>query len=250
MAKLILYAMIGGGVGALINYLSDVLPLTRRFSRPVCPHCSNPYSLRNYLISFKCTKCGKGPALRNFLVLGFSILFSVLVGLFPFVGLNYWTTIPLMIFLGIILVIDIEHHVILIETSIVGLILMFVYGWLMQGWLLTAIGGIAGFLIMLLVYFFGILFSRGLGRIKRETSEEPGMGFGDVYVCAFLGFFTGWPYVIGMIILAVLASGVYSVVYMIIKSVKKDYRAFSTIPYAPFLILGAMATFYIPRMPI
>ncbi|PKO00682.1 MAG: hypothetical protein CVU42_02315 [Chloroflexi bacterium HGW-Chloroflexi-4] len=255
MINLIIYAVIGGAVGVLINYLSDVLPRTRRFSQPICPHCEVPFSLKGYLISFKCPNCGQKPRTRNFLVLITSIIAAVLVGVYPLINLNFWMTIPVMIFLGVILVIDIEHHVVLIETSIVGLVLFFFYGWLVYKWsmtglLLTTVGGVTGFLLMLLIYFFGIFFSRGLGKVRKEEIKEAGLGFGDVYACAFLGFFVGWPYVIGMLIIAILVSGVYSFIYMIVKAIKKDYQVASTIPYTPFLILGALATFYIPKLPI
>lgn len=255
MVNLIIYAVVGGLVGVLINYLSDVLPQTRRFSQPVCPHCSKPFSLKGYLISFKCPNCEQKPRMRNFVVLIVSIIAAVLVGIYPLIGLKFWLTIPVMIFLGMILVIDIEHHVVLIETSIVGLVMFFVYGWLMYKWsitglLLTSVGGVAGFLIMLLVYFFGIFFSRGLGKIRKEEIKDSGLGFGDVYACAFLGFFVGWPYVVGMLIIAILVSGVYSFGYMIVKAIMKDYQISTTIPYTPFLILGALATFYIPKLPI
>ena len=143
------------------------------------------------------------------------------------------------------MVIDIEHHVVLIETSIAGLILFLVYGWLMQGILVTAIGGVAGFVIMLVIYYFGIFFSKGLGKIRKEDKTEEGMGFGDVYAGAFLGLFTGWPFVIGMILMAIVVSGLFSFIYLIVKSIRKDYKMFSTIPYTPFLILGAIATFFI-----
>lgn len=151
-----------------------------------------------------------------------------------------------MIFLGLILTIDIEHRVVLIETSIAGLLLLFVYGLYLQGALLTAIGGAAGFLIMLLIYFFGIGFSKVLGKLRKEEITETALGFGDVYACAFLGFLTGWPFVVGMVVLAIMASGVFSLIYVMAKSLRKDYQAYTAIPYAPFLILGALATFYIP----
>ena len=250
MFNLIIYAIVGGVIGVLINYLSDVLPLTRRFSRPVCAHCQEPHTLRSYLISFKCPKCEKAPPARNFIVLILSILISILVGIFPLIRLSFWLTIPIMVFLGVILVIDIEHHAVLIETSIAGLILFFAYGWYMQGWLLTLIGGGAGFVIMLVIYFLGILFSKGIGKIRKGDTPEEGLGFGDVYAGAFLGLFTGWPYAIGMIIIAILASGLFSFIYLIVKSIKKDYQVASTIPYTPFLILGAIAVNYIPTLPV
>lgn len=250
MIKWILYVLMGGGAGVLINYLADVLPQTRKFSRPVCQKCEHPYTARNYLISFRCKNCGKGPSVRSILVLVISILCSVLLGMFPLSTLDYWTTLPIIVFLGLIIVIDIEHHAILIETSIFGIVLFFIYGWLLQGVLFTLIGGVAGFLIMFLIYLFGLVFSKGLGKIRKREVGEEGMGFGDVYAGAFLGLFTGWPYVIGMIIIAILASGIFSFIYILIKSFRKDYQLASTIPYAPFLILGAIAVNYIPPLPL
>ncbi len=214
-----------------------------------CPNCSTSYTLKGYLISFRCPHCGNRPVLRNYLVLLLSIAASVLVGIYPFGGLSFWATIPLLLFFGIILVIDIEHHVILTETSLLGLVLLFVYGLFMQGILFTALGGISGFLIMLLIYFFGIFFSRIMARSRKEDSAEPGLGFGDVYAAAFLGFFVGWPYSLGMIILAILMSGIYSFVYLTIKAISKKYQAYATIPYAPFLVLAAIMIFYLPPIP-
>jgi prepilin signal peptidase PulO-like enzyme (type II secretory pathway) len=251
---IVLCAVMGGLIGIVVNYLADVLPTTRKFSRPVCPHCKTPYTDRAYLISFKCPNCHKGPTFRFFVVLILSIAVSILVALFPFGGLNYWLTIPLIIFFGVILVIDIEHRAVLIETSITGLVLLFFYGFLFQkllgkttleAFILTVVGGIAGFGIMILFYYFGILFSKILGKIRKLEINEVALGFGDVYVCSFLGFLTGWPFIVGAILIAVLASGVFSMVYLIYKSIKRDYKPFTAIPYAPFLILGAILVFYL-----
>ena len=248
MINLMLYAIVGGVIGVLINYLADVLPQTRRLSKPLCPNCQNSYSLRGYLISFKCPNCGAKPIPRTFFVLVGSVIIAVLMGIFPLQGLSFWLTLPALIFLGIILVIDIEHHVVLIETSLAGLILFFAYGWFLNGLLITAVGGVAGFVIMLLIYFFGILFSKGLGKIRKVEINETALGFGDVYASAFLGLFVGWPMVIFMILMAIILSGVYSFLYLVVKSIKKDYQSYTTIPYTPFLIMGAVATFYISQM--
>jgi prepilin signal peptidase PulO-like enzyme (type II secretory pathway) len=269
MLDLIIYAIVGGLIGVLIIFLSDILvqthlpekeqlPYFRKFSRPVCPHCHKPYSLRAYLISFKCQNCGEKPSAKSYIVLISSIIYAVLVGIFPLGGLSFWLTVPIMVFLGIILVIDIEYHAVLIETSIFGLIFFALYGYILQIPILntfqeralyTGAGGVAGFLIMLLIYFFGIFFSKTMGKLRKGEPSEPGMGFGDVYVCAFLGFFTGWPQVIGMIVFGIILSGLYSFIYLIVKSIKKEYQVAATIPYAPFLIVGAIILFYLPRIP-
>lgn len=259
MLDLILFTVMGGVIGILIIFITDVLiqsrmpskenmPWQKRFTRLICPNCQKEFSIRGYLISFHCPHCTKRPPAKNFIVMIASIIVSVLVGLFPLGGLSYWATIPVLVFLGMILVIDIEYHAVLLETSILGFILFFCYGLFMQGFLVTIIGGVAGALIMLFIYFFGIFFSKLMAKINKIESPEPGMGLGDVYVCGFLGFFAGWPWIIGSIVIAILLSGIFSFFYLIVKSITRKYQLNLTIPYAPFLIIGAIAVFYLPPL--
>jgi leader peptidase (prepilin peptidase)/N-methyltransferase len=149
----------------------------------------------------------------------------------------------------VILVIDIEYRLVLKETSYIGLALMFIYGVLLHSWLPTLIGGAAGLLIMLALYYLGILFNKIMGKIRGQVIDEVALGFGDVYVTTFLGFLTGWPVIIAVLLLAVLASGVFSVFYILIKSILRKYQSFSAIPYTPFLILAAVAMLYLYKIP-
>lgn len=243
--SLIINAVAGAVIGILINYLADVLPITRRFTRPICTDCAKFYSWRDYLISFRCSNCGKKTGKRTITVLILSILVCILLDFFPFSRLSFWATLPIVLFLGVIMVIDIEHRAVLIETSVIGIVLFLVYGWVIHGILRTLIGGLAGFLIMIGLYYFGILFTKIAGKIKKQEIDEVALGFGDVYVCSFLGLLTGWPTIAGAIIIAILISGVFSLLYILISMIAKRYKSFSPIPYAPFLIIGAIATFYI-----
>lgn len=237
--------LIGALVGILINYLADVLPITRKLSKPICLNCGKVFSLREYLFSFKCPKCKRKTPARVIIVLTLSMISGVLIEFFPFGGLNFWATLPLMLFLGVILVIDIEYRVVLKETSYIGLALLFVYGIILHGFLPTLFGGLAGLLIMLGLYFLGVLFNRIMGRIRGQNIEEVALGFGDVYVTTFLGFLTGWPAIIAVLLLAILASGVFSLFYIVVKAILRKYQSFSAIPYTPFLILAAIAISYI-----
>jgi len=247
---IILAAIIGGFCGVVINYLADVLPIYRRPGPPICQNCAKRFSLYNYLISFRCKNCGQGVSLRTILVHILSITTSILVWLFPYQSLNYWWSIPIIIFLGIILVIDIEYRVVLIQTSVIGLILLFLVGLVNQGFsvkglLITTIGGAAGFLIMIILYYFGILFNKVLSKARNQEVDEVALGFGDVYVSTFLGFLIGWPNIISAIVLAVLLSGAFSLLFVVVSLILKKYKAFSAIPYTPFLILGAIILPYI-----
>lgn len=248
---MIFLTIINGALcGILINYLSDVLPIYRKPGPPICQNCAKRFTLYNYLISFRCKNCGQGVSLRTILVHILSITVSLLVWLFPYQSLNYWWSIPIIIFLGIILVIDIEYRVVLVQTSVIGLIILFLIGLVNQGFsakglLITAMGGAAGFLIMIILYYFGIFFNKVLSKARNQEIDEVALGFGDVYVSTFLGFLIGWPNIISAIILAVLMSGAFSLLFILVSIILKKYKAFSAIPYTPFLILGAIILPYI-----
>ena len=98
---------------------------------------------------------------------------------------------------------------------------------------------------MLLLYYLGVLFNKIMGKIRGQEIEEVALGFGDVYVSAFLGLLTGWPAIIVVLLMAILAGGVFSLFYILIMSIRRKYRSFSAIPYAPFLIIAAVVVFYL-----
>jgi prepilin signal peptidase PulO-like enzyme (type II secretory pathway) len=259
MLTVILYAIIGVFLSVLINYLSDVLPYTRKLSKPVCQNCARPFRFNNYLFSFRCPNCHQKSPLRVKLVPVFTIAACVLLYFFPFGNLSFWETLPIILFLGVVMVIDIEHRAVLIETSIIGIVLFLVYGIMMrgwsqsvpvfgvsmQGWLITLLGGLAGFLFMYLLYLFGKLFTKVLGKIRHQEIDEVALGFGDVYVCTFMGLLTGWPGTIGVVLIAILLSGVFSVLFLLITSLFGKYRSLTAFPYAPFLIIAGIALFYL-----
>lgn len=232
--------------GILINYPADVLPATRRLSQPLCPNCNQPFALKDYVLIRRCASCGQKRSRRTFIVLVAAILASVLLALFPLPGLGYWGSLPLLIFLGVIAVIDIEHRLVLVETSLFGLALCFVYGVILRGFTPTITGGLGGFLVMLTLFFLGIAFSKIVGKLRGRNVSQVAFGFGDVFAGAFLGLLTGWPLIAGAIVIGMLAFALYSMVYIGVLLVSKRYSAFATaLPMAPFLIIGAVVMLYL-----
>ncbi len=138
---LILVMIVGGFIGILINYFSDVLPVSRRITRPLCRVCNQPYSIKDYLISCRCSTCGNRTSTRSIIVLISAIISCILLKFFPFSILGFWATLPILIFLGVIMVIDIEHRVVLVQTSIFGFVLFFLYGIRLHDLLSTIFGG-------------------------------------------------------------------------------------------------------------
>ena len=245
IVSIILSPFVGLLIGVLINYIADGLPESRRRSQPVCPKCSHPYSLKAYLLFQKCQNCEGSRCLRGYLVLGAAVLFSVLVRFFPFYTLGYWETLPVLLLLGVIIVIDIEHHIVLVQTSLIGIVLFMIYGSLMHGFLKALYGGLAGLAVTLGFFILGIVFTKFLGKLRGKSVNEVAFGLGDVFAGTFLGLLAGWPAIIGGIIAAILIFGAYSVIFLIVLLSSRKYRAFASAqPFTPFLILGVISVFY------
>ncbi|MBL8050057.1 MAG: hypothetical protein JNM46_02460, partial [Anaerolineales bacterium] len=47
--SLIIPIIVGWLAGVIVNYLSDVLPRTRRLTQPVCLQCNEPFTWNEYL---------------------------------------------------------------------------------------------------------------------------------------------------------------------------------------------------------
>lgn len=244
--NLVLYIVVGALVSLLLNYLADVLPATRRLSMPECRKCGKAHTLQSYLFSFHCPVCEAKPGLRYWITLFLGMLISVLLALFPLQPFTYWQSLPLVTFLSLVLIIDIEHHAVLFETDFVGLALGILYGLALHKPLESLLGGIVGAGAMLLLYFGGILFNRVLGKIRNQEIEEVALGFGDVIVCGYLGLIAGIQHVAGFLLLTVIFSGIFALLFVISKLIIRKYSAFTAIAYVPFMVLALIALFYLP----
>lgn len=233
-------------IALLVNYLTDVLPGTRRLTIPGCRVCQQPYTLKQYLFFSSCANCGARRALRSYFVLILSIILSILLYYYPIKGLNYFASLPILLTLGVIAVIDIEHRLVLLETSVFAFFLFLLYGLLRNGWLVTLFGGVVGFLVMLLFFLIGIAFNKMMSRLRHKEIHEVAFGFGDVMMGTVLGLLVGFPAIFEAIRIAIFAFGGFSLFLLLILIVTKRYRAFTNAqPFVPFLIIGALATFLI-----
>jgi prepilin signal peptidase PulO-like enzyme (type II secretory pathway) len=243
---LIINIIVGLFVGIIINYFSDVLPLSQGLTIPVCSECDQPFTIKDYLFSFNCSKCGKPKSNRWIIVIFSSVVICVLLKFFPPNLLNFWSSLPILIIFGILSVIDIEHHAVLVVTSVVGFVLFLVYGIFLVGLLRTLLGILGGLGATLILYILGMAMARLVGKIRGQEIEEVAFGFGDVLIGTALGALTGWPSIFGVIVIGLVTFAAFSVIYFVILLISKKYQAFSTaLPFAPFLILGAVFIFYL-----
>ena len=102
MITLIL-AVIFGWIGSLIvNYLSDVLPITRKLSRPDCIDCQVDLELNFYLFNQPCKNCGSNPSVRHWIVFVLGPLLAGLIYFLPPPNLGLWGGILWLILFGLI----------------------------------------------------------------------------------------------------------------------------------------------------
>lgn len=115
------------------------------------------------------------------------------------------------------LVPDLMAYILLAAAMVVG---VYLYGWQ------SALGGLlVGVLpVALLVY----------------PSKGTWMGEGDVKIAAALGVLVGYPNAIAFMALAFLIGGLYGVIALLASKVKMR----TAVPFAPFMIIAALITFF------
>lgn len=237
---LALIILTGWVAGVLVNYISDVLPNYRRLIYPVCPNCGHRYTLGNYFIyPRRCQQCRKSRSKRSWLVEIASPLFAVYIWFNGPTNLGTGISLVLFTYFLLVIVIDIEHHLILHPISLVGVAIGMIFGSKLHGLGETITGGLMGFGIMYLFYLIGIIFTRFVHRWRSSDNQEEALGFGDVILAGVLGLILGWPGILMGLIIAILLGGVFSFAFVLISVFAGRYRAFSFIPYGPFLVIGS-----------
>lgn len=231
---------------AIVNYLADVLPQSRRLTRPTCKTCDHPRAVREFLLMRRCANCNCNPPMRHSLVLISSILLFIVIGLLPLEDLGLAAGLIVLVYFMVVFVIDMEHRLILTETSIFGLILGILVGWHLHGILPTAAGGISGFLVMFGFYGLGIVFSKWMSKQRGEEIDEVALGFGDVTLSTILGLMVGFQQVFLLLLLTILLGGIFSLLLLIIMRILNRYQQFTAIPYAPFLLSAAAYLLFRP----
>jgi len=239
--------LLGWLSGWLVNYLADVLPFIHKFSRPVCLTCQTKFGWSDYLLFRNCTNCGKRRSARTLIVQAVMTVAPVLIWIFPGQTLPFPLAFILLVYLAVVLVIDLEHRLILHPVSIAGAVLGLGIGIFLRGTqsigygiISTLLGGAAGFGIMLVFYFIGELFVKRMSKKRGLPADEVALGFGDVNLSGILGLLLGWRAIFACLFFAILGGGLVSLIIILGMLIAKKYKAFTAIPYAPFLILSAI----------
>jgi Type IV leader peptidase family len=244
---------IGWLAGYMVNYFADVLPFTRRFSRPTCIQCDAHFTWKNYLLFRPCEN-GHPRSARTWAAQFSLLIVSAYTWAHPVAKIGYALGFILIIYFATVFIIDLEHRLILHPTSIVGALFGLGFGWLKWGLSAALTGALGGFIMMAAFYYLGVLFSRM--RAKRmlargqEVDDEEALGAGDVILVTILGLILGWPLIWFGLIFGILFGGAVSLLLILWLVVTRRYdtNAFMLfIPYGPYFITSAFLIIFFPR---
>jgi leader peptidase (prepilin peptidase)/N-methyltransferase len=237
--------VLGGIAGLLVSYLSDVLPVTRSFSQPYCYKCTYLKAWGDYLLWKRCRTCYALRYWGDYAILVFYLISGALLWIHPSRQLGFWAGLALLIFLGVVFVIDVKHRLVLHPVSLFGAAIGLAFGIWKHGWLATLGGGAAGFVIMLGLYYLGDWYARWMARRRGQEFNDVALGFGDVNLSGIMGLLLGWPGIFVGLLATILIGGLFSLAYLLGSLLLRKYQHFMAIPYAPFLVLAIVLFLYI-----
>ena len=107
-----------------------------------------------------------------------------------------------------------------------------------------ALGGLAGFAAMMGLYLLGVSFARFVVRRNQSGFNDDALGFGDVILGGILGLILGWPAIMAGLFFAIILAGIISLIYLVFAFIARKYKAFTFIPYGPFMIAGTAALIF------
>jgi len=252
--SLVSVILLGLITGMVVNFLADILPSkydqSNHDKKPgllKCIYCNNPMDVKDYLSFRHCKYCDHNQSSRKWIVVFiFPVLLTSLL-IFPHDRFEFWQLWLLLAYFSVVVVMDLEHHIILEVVSLAGVFLMIPLGWMIHGFMNTLWGGVAGFGIMLVVYYLGIVFAKIVSKGRENPVEEGALGAGDIRLGGVVGLLLGWPGISLGLLFAILSGGLVSLVILVQSLARRKYQSFMAIPYAPFLVFGALLLLFWPR---
>jgi prepilin signal peptidase PulO-like enzyme (type II secretory pathway) len=237
--------LFGFAAGMLVNFIVDWLYLNRNAISNDCISAIRDAGWFLYLVwPWTIPTCDGRKKIRVMVVnLVFACAAPWLWQL-PSTKISFSWGYPLLMYFAIIVIMDLEHRIVLHEVSLFGAIFGAGLGIWRHGWFDTILGAIAGFGLMYVMYKLGEVYLRWESKRRGIEIDEVALGFGDVNIAGVLGLILGWPGVFTSLILGVLSGGIISFLYLVYRKLSGKHRDFEAIPYAPFLIFGAIFLLY------
>lgn len=236
--------IVGLIVGSFINVVVVRLPKQQSLVRPGshCTNCQTPIRwwdnipvLSYFLLRGKCRSCHQVISVRYPVIeLLTALLFltvEIRFGWSPVVFLRDW---PFVAILLAVTFIDLEHRIIPDPLSLGGLALGLATSWMVAdpGWILSISGALLGF-----VLFFGLAW------VYEKLSGRSGLGGGDIKLLAMVGAFLGPNGVFITILISSVFGSMVGIGWALTTEKKQWLRV--SIPYGPFLVVGALCYYFL-----
>lgn len=240
------FLLAGLGGGMAVNALSDWLSIRRELVGEAHAAAFGTTGYVQFLLfPFQGFPLNTRWKARIAVVWALSLAASLWLGLAPLPEVSYAWAFPLLLYLTLVTVMDIEHKVILFPVAIAGALLALLVGVALRGWAATLLGGAAGFGLMLSLFLIaGVVmnwFTRWRG--DAEVDDVP-LGFGDVNLSGIMGLLLGWPGITAGLILTILLGGLAGIVFIIGMKLKGNFTPYLAIPYGPNLVLAIFILLY------
>lgn len=241
----------GAIIGSFLNVCIVRIPKKNFLSnsRSFCPQCSKPipFYLNIPILSYlflrgKTACCQKKLSIEYLIVeLLTALLFAVLYIKYPFFGLETTPSavdhelvirfIHAALFTSLLLIcsfIDLHHMIIpdVISLPMIAMTPIIVYFHPDLDWISAGMGVLAG---------GGILY--GVAWLYWIFRKEVGMGLGDVKLLAAIGGWLGYQAILPTILFGSILGSVVGISLM---AIQRKLNMKSSIPFGPFLALGAM----------
>jgi prepilin signal peptidase PulO-like enzyme (type II secretory pathway) len=258
----VLFAVIYGLVaGAAANALADELPYRRA---PRLPRYPDGEPRRGLLMSGVLTfALGRRTSPKGNRLGWRHPLSEVLAVVLSLVTLNaatqYQTPVVQVVFwfvyvafFTLIVVIDMEHHLILyvvINPFVVLALLDAVLTGAFPDTVIEAlIGGAVGYGVFFLLFNGGALFAYLVGKMRGESINDVAFGYGDVMLAGVVGLILGWKAFLVAMVATILLGAVGALVVIVYQRVfRGGYSAFAAMPYGPYIVAGALLMMLYPN---
>ncbi|TSC91489.1 MAG: leader peptidase (prepilin peptidase) / N-methyltransferase [Candidatus Berkelbacteria bacterium Licking1014_96] len=206
--------------------------------RSKCPHCQKTLDafelipiLSYFVLGGKCRGCKKPISYQYPLVEFISALLTVLpIYLWGFSHIYIYLIIPIFYLFIIIFFYDLKNFIIPDVLLVLLFLIILIFDIIKLG----------RSEISLVNLFWGVIIGGGLFLLLVIFSREKWMGWGDVKLGFLLGLLLGYPYIVVSLFLSFISGALVSIILIFAYGRKLK----SQIPFAPFLILGAMIAIF------
>lgn len=155
----------------------------------------------------------------------------------------------------LIVVIDIEHHLILFVVIIPSTLIAVLDAALSREvapypiWatssdplLLDALlGGAVGFGVFFVIYLGGFLYVRASSEIRGEAFDDVAFGYGDVMLSMLCGLILGWRALIFAMFITVFLGALGAAIFLVWNKIRRgDGKMTTALPYGPYIVIGAV----------